>query len=182
MRVRDWQDIIQDVADESVDAQGWRAISGDRKQGVGEDLYLGHPNAGVYLLKTFAKNPYKVRGVGTQVARKIDDEIGNFLPQESEGRFAIQEPPESEEEAKSKAKELEEVIKAHAEAPTDPDDLLDDMMETLESPAFGPMKYSQYDRPEELDELSSTFDEAENILNAEFEDLIEEDRINKGFQ
>jgi hypothetical protein len=182
MRVRDWQDIVEDVVDEDVDPEGWRAVAGDRSGGVGEDMYIGHPTGGVYQLKTFAKNPFEVRGVGTRIARKIDDEIGGYLPAQNEaGRFAVQRPPEDESDAEAKAKNLEEVLKAHADAPTTPGDLFDDVMEVLESPAFGPMEYDQYDRPDELDELATTFEEAEEILDAELDELVDEGDVDRGF-
>jgi hypothetical protein len=183
MRVRDWDDIVEDVVEQNVDPQGWRAVAGDRAGGVGEDLYVGHPAAGVYQLKTYAKNPFDVRGVGARVARHLDDEIGSYLPAESDtGRFAVQSPPDGEDEAEDRASHLEEVIKAHADAPTTPGDLFDDVMEALDSPAFGPMEYDQYDRPNELDELSSTFEEAEELLDAELEDLVDDDGVGRGFQ
>jgi len=57
MRVRDWDDILADVASDSTDPDGWRAVAGSRREGLGEDLYFGHPSVGVYHLKTYAKNP-----------------------------------------------------------------------------------------------------------------------------
>lgn len=57
--------------------------------GVGEDMYLAHPRAGVFFLKTYAKNPYEVRGVGTRVARNLDDEIGSFLPNQQDAAAYI---------------------------------------------------------------------------------------------
>jgi len=182
MRVRDWQDILDDVTDANADPEGWRAIAGQRRDGVGEDLYLGHPGVGVYHLKTYAKNPYDVRGVGAKVARKIDDEIGAHLPNEElRRRFAVQSPPENEDEAASKARRLQETIKVHAEAPTTPDDLFRDVMDALDSPAYGPMEYELSDRPDDLDALSETFDEAEQLLSAELDDLIERDEVDRGF-
>lgn len=183
MRVRDWQDIVRDVVEQDVEPDDWRAVAGDRRKGVGEDLYLGHPRVGVYHLKTYAKNPFQVRGVGTRVARNIDDEIGRLLPRKPDtgAHFAVQEPPEDEAEAETKASELEEVVKAHAEAPTRPQDLFEDMMETLESPAFGPMEYDRYGRPEALEDLSSEFERAEELLDAELDDLIDTDEVGRGF-
>lgn len=181
MRVRDWQEIVSDVIEKEVDPDGWRGVSGSRSRGVGEDLFLGHPRAGIYQLKTYAKNPYKVRGVGAQVARKLDDEIGEYLPEDSTSRFAVQQAPTDESDAKSKAKRLEETVKAHASAPTSPDDLFTDMMEAIDSPAYGPMEFELSDRPEGLRSLSSTFEEAEEMLETEFEELIEKDDINRGF-
>jgi hypothetical protein len=182
MRIRDWQDIVEDVTEKDVDPDGWRAVGGTRSGGVGEDLYLGHPRGGVYLLKTYAKNPYEVKGVGTQVARNLDDEIGSFLPEhETEGRFAVQNSPDDESDAEEKARHLEAVVKAHADAPTTPNDFFDDLMDAVDSPAFGPIDFDQYGRPDSADELSERFDEAEDLLNSELEDLIDEDDVGRGF-
>ncbi|WP_115863049.1 hypothetical protein [Halorussus litoreus] len=183
MRIREWDDIVEDVVEQDVDPEGWRAVGGKRSGGVGEDLYVGHPRGGVYMLKTYAKNPYEVRGVGTQVARKLDDEIGSFLPaQDTDGRFAVQQPPEDEDAAEETARHVEEVVKAHADAPTTPDDFFDDLMGALDSPAFGPMEFDRYDRPDEADELSDRFEEAEELLNAELDELVDEDDVGRAFQ
>jgi hypothetical protein len=184
MRVRDWQDILEDVADESTDPEGWRALGGRRARGVGEDLYLGHPGVGVFHLKTYAKNPYDVKGVGARVARRVDGDLDPLLPSEEEapGRFAVQTPPEDEDQAATMAKRLEETLKVHAEAPTSPDDLFDDLMEAVESPAFGPMEYDLRDRPDPLEDLASTFEEAEDVLDTELDDLIDDDEVGRGFQ
>jgi hypothetical protein len=183
MRVRDWQDIVSDVVESDADPEGWRAVAGDRRRGLGEDMYLGHPRAGVFLLKTYTKNPYNVKGVGTQVARKIDDEIGSYLPREdSGGRFGVQRPPADDNEAEEKARHLEETLKAHADAPTTPDDLFTDVMDVLDSPAYGPIEYEQRTRPDGLDEMSDTFEEAEELLDAELDDIVTGDDVGRGFQ
>lgn len=183
MRVREWQDILEDVTESGADPDDWRAVAGQRADGVGEDLYLGHPSVGLYHLKTYAKNPYELRGLGTRVARRIDDEIGPLLPdRERSSRFAVNRPPEDENQAKRMGKRLEETIKVHAEAPTSPEDLFNDVMEAVDSPAFGPLEFDLRDRPESLEELSGTFEDAEELLNAELEDLIEEDEVDRGFQ
>ncbi|WP_312909284.1 hypothetical protein [Natronosalvus caseinilyticus] len=182
MRIRDWQDVLEDVVERDVDPEGWRAVAGDRARGVGEDMYLAHPRVGLLVLKTYAKNPYEVRGVGSRVARRLDDEIGSFLPdEETPSRFAVQSPPEDEDHAQSVARRLETVVQTHADAPTRPQDFFDDVMGALESPAFGPMAYDQDDRPDELEGLSDEFEDAEKLLDSELEDLIEEDAVDRGF-
>jgi hypothetical protein len=183
MRVRDWQDIVSDVVDSGADPDGWRAVAGDREGGVGEDMYLGHPGAGVFLLKTYTKNPFEVKGVGTQVARSLDDEIGSYFPdRESGGRFGVQQPLEDEDEAEEKARRLEQTLKAHSDAPTTPDDLFTDVMDALDSPAHGPIEYENRDRPAGLEDMSSTFEEAEDVLDAELDDIVHEDDVGRGFQ
>jgi len=181
MRVRDWEDIVQDVVDADSESADWRAVAGDRQAGIGEDLYLGHPTEGLFQLKTFAKNPYEVQGIGTQIARSLDEEIGSYLPAESNGRFAVQSPPEDKSDAEKKAEKLETVLDTHSDAPTEPGDMFDDVMDVLESPAFGPMEYDQFDRPDGLDELNTTFSEAEDVLEGEFDDLLEESDVSTGF-
>jgi len=180
MRVRDWQDILEDVMDSSADPGGWRAIGGDRAGGIGEDMYLGHPSAGVYQLKTYAKNPMTVQGVGTKVARKVDDDIDPLFPEQGTGVFGVQQSPEDEEEAREKARDLEAVVGTHADAPTTPRALIEDMLDAMDSPAYGPMEFGHHDRPERMAELSETFEEAESLLDAEFEDVIDED-VERGF-
>jgi hypothetical protein len=182
MRIREWNDIVQDVVESGQDPDGWRAAGGKRARGVGKDLYLGHPRAGVYHLKTYARNPLSVEGVGTRVARRLDDEIGEFLPSEAEGRFAVRSAPGDEEEAKVRARRLEETVRAHADAPTTPDALFEDVMDAVESPAFGPMEYDEYGRPGSLDRLAERFEEAESLLDGELDELIEGAEVDRGFQ
>lgn len=182
MRVRNWQDVLEDVVESDRDPDQWRAVAGDRRGGVGEDLFLAHPGVGVFQMKTYAKNPFEVKGVGARVARQIDDDLDPLFPEEASGRFGIQSPVEGKEEAKATASRIEDVIKKHADEPTDPDAMFDDVMTALESPAFGPMEYDQHDRPDPLDDLTSTFDEAETLLSAELDDLVDDDGVGRGFQ
>jgi hypothetical protein len=183
MRVRDWEDILEDVVESNAEPSGWRAVAGDRRGGVGEDLFVGHPSVGAYQLKTYAKNPFEVQGVGAQVARKVDDELDPLFPsKDSGGRFGVNQAIEDESEAKERAKELETVLETHADAPTTGDALFEDVMDALDSPAFGPMEYDMYDRPDELEDLTETFEEAEDLLSKELDDLIEESDVGRGFQ
>lgn len=185
MRIRDWTDILEEVTESSAAPDDWRAVAGQRSGGVGEDLYVGHPAAGLYQLKTYARNPYDVKGVGTQVARTVDGDLRDELPTretEEGGRFAVRSPPEDEDQAESMAKRVEETLKVHSEAPTTPDDLFSDLMDALESPAYGPMRFELSERPDELDELAEQFPDAEELLTAELDELIDEDRIDRGFE
>lgn len=180
MHVRDWDDILRDVVESDADPAGWRAVGGDRASGIGEDLYIAHPGVGAFQLKTYAKNPLQVDGVGTRVARRIDDELDPLFPEEGTGLFGVQEPISDEETAEQRAKELETVVETHAEAPTTPDALFEDIMEALDSPAYGPMEFDQHDRSEALEDLTDTFEDAETLLEKEFEDVIDES-VERGF-
>ena len=180
MRVRDWEDILEDVVESKGDAGQWRAVGGDRARGIGEDLYLGHPSAGVFQLKTYAKNPFEVQGVGSRVARRIDDDLDPLFPERGTGGFGVQRPVEDEDQAEAVHRKLETVLETHADAPTTPDALFEDVMDAVESPAYGPMEFDQYDRPDAIDDLADTFEEAEELLEAEFDDVVSED-VERGF-
>ncbi|MFC7073065.1 hypothetical protein ACFQJ7_12635 [Halovenus rubra] len=182
MRVRDWDDILSDVVESNVDPDGWRAVGGDRATGIGEDLYLAHPGVGAFQLKTYAKNPYNVDGVGAKVARQVDGDIDPLFPSQESGTslFGVQQSAEDEKAATERAKELESVVKTHADAPTTPGALFEDIMDALDSPAYGPMEFDHHDRPETMDDLTETFEEAEELLEQEFEDIIDED-VDRGF-
>ena len=182
MRVRDWQDILEDVVESGADAGEWRAVAGDRRGGPGEDMFLGHPSVGVFQLKTFAKNPYEVQGVGSRVARKVDEDLDPLFPAEDAGsRFGVNDGVGDENDAEEKAQQLKTVLETHADAPTTPDALFEDVMNALGSPAFGPMEYDMYDRPDELESLSDTFEEAEDVLTTELDELVEESDVGRGF-
>lgn len=182
MKVRNWEDILNDVVESDVESSGWRAVGGDRRSGIGEDLYVAHPAVGAYQLKTYAKNPFQVDGVGARVARSLDDELDPLFPEktDSSGLFGVQQPAEDEDTAKDRVKDLQTVVETHADAPTSPQALFEDIMDSLESPAYGPMEFDQTDRPAQMEGLTETFEEAEEVLEKEFEDVIEED-VERGF-
>lgn len=137
----------------------------------------------MFQLKTHAKNPFEVQGVGTQVARRIDGDLDPFFPdRESEGRFAVQRLLVDEAEGETKATQLEEVIQAHGETPTESEHPFEDVMEVFESPVFGPIPVEQYDRPDALDNLATTFADAEVVLNTELEELVKITGVGRGFQ
>jgi len=185
MRVRDWQDILTDVTESDADPDGWRAIAGDRREGLGEDLFFGHPDEGVYALKTYTKNPTELRGVGGRVARRIDDDLDPLFPRrgrDDAGRFGVRSPPEDGSDAEAMARRLEETVRVHAEAPTDPDDFFTDVMDALDSPAFGPMEYEFDGRPDRLDDLTDEFADADDLLSKDLDQLVEEDGVGRGFQ
>jgi len=182
MRVRDWDDILQDVIESNVDPDGWRAVGGDRPGGIGETLYLAHPGVGAFQLKTYAKNPYQVDGVGARIARTVDDEIEPLFPakEDSSGIFGVQQAVDDEEQAKERINRIQSVVQTHADAPTTPRALFEDVMDAMESPAYGPMEFDHHGQPEPMEALAETFDEAEALLDAEFEDIIDED-VERGF-
>jgi hypothetical protein len=44
------------------------------------------------------------------------------------------------------------------------------------------MEYDSHGRPEALEELSTTFEDAEEVLETELEGIVREDETDRGFQ
>ena len=173
---------MQDLISKDSDPKEWRAISGIRSGGIGEDLYLCHPGAGLYHLKTYAKNPFEVQGVGAQLAHKIDDGIGDQFPRGVDGRFAIHRPVVEEMEVKRVTQRVEETLKAHVDAPTNSLDLFEDMMGAIGSPAYGPLDYrGMGKRPESLDILAKEFHDVNKSLEKKLDAMLKDDEIERGF-
>ena len=182
MRVRNWQDVLQELISKDSDPQKWRAISGIRSGGIGEDLYLCHPGAGLYHLKTYAKNPFEVQGVGVQLVHKIDEGISDQFPREVDGRFAIHKPISEGVEVKKVTQRVEETLRAHVDAPTTSLDLFEDVMVAVGSPAYGPLDYrGMGSRPESLDILAEEFHDVNRKLERKLEEMIKDDEIGRGF-
>ncbi len=180
MRIRDWRDVLEDVSEADADPDDWRAVVGNRRGGLGEDFYLAHPTVGIFQLKTFAKNPFDVRGVGTRVATSFDDDVREAFPTgEDPRRFAINQAPTDQDEATERARSVSAILEAHQTAPTAPADLFADLMEAVESPAHGPLALSPDGRPDALDRLQSTFDEPNSVLDDELEDLIDRSGVGR---
>ncbi|MEE9440474.1 MAG: hypothetical protein V3V27_00930, partial [Candidatus Thermoplasmatota archaeon] len=47
-----------------------------------------NPNIGIYLIKEYHKNPYQVKGVGSKIARNIDEDIEKTIRKDS-GDFGV---------------------------------------------------------------------------------------------
>jgi hypothetical protein len=67
---------------------GWSATFGSDPQSFSHDCYMFHPSVGIYLIKEYDKNPYEVKGIGSKIARHIDDDIMDRLANQS-GDFGI---------------------------------------------------------------------------------------------
>lgn len=134
-----------------------------------------------FRLKIHLKDLRELRGVGTRVARQIDDDLAQLFQKSHDGRFAIQQPSEDDDHAVSITKRLEETVRVHAETPTEPEHIFKDGTEVVETPAHGPIADEFADRPDELNELTGTFGDTQSILNAELDELTERNDTDRGF-
>lgn len=89
MKIKNRNDILNDIIlDGKKHPKGWQAIFGQDNQRLTRDCYIMNPEIGVYYMKEYNKNPFIVKGIGSKIARKIDDEIENEISK-NEGDFGI---------------------------------------------------------------------------------------------
>jgi hypothetical protein len=67
---------------------GWNAAFGQDSSLLSNDCYIFHPSIGVYLLKEYHKNPYEIKGIGSKIARHVDEDITEKI-QKTSGDFGI---------------------------------------------------------------------------------------------
>ncbi len=89
MKIKNRNEILNDIIlDGKKHPKGWQAIFGQDNQRLTRDCYIMNPEIGVYYMKEYNKNPFIVKGIGSKIARKIDDEIENEISK-NEGDFGI---------------------------------------------------------------------------------------------
>ncbi len=144
----------QDVIDSDDDPDGWRAAGGDRARS-GTRTFISATRASASTTSRRTRGTVHGRG-------RTGDAFGR---------------PVSARRRRGDGDD-----RGHADAPTTPDALFEDVMNAIESPTFGPVEYDGYGRPESLDRLAERFEEAETVLDAELDELIATDEIDRGFQ
>lgn len=89
MKNKPRHEILNDIIKDSKKfPNGWKAAFGKDNKLFSNDCYIFNPNIGIYLLKEYQKNPFQVTGIGTKIARRIDEEIEHKINKNS-GDFGI---------------------------------------------------------------------------------------------
>ena len=89
VKIKPRNDILRDIIqDGKKHPKGWNAAFGKDSSSFSHDCYIFHPNIGIYLLKEYNKNPFEVKGIGSKLARRIDEDIEEQIRKKS-GDFGI---------------------------------------------------------------------------------------------
>ncbi|MFO7677547.1 MAG: hypothetical protein R6V50_04095 [Thermoplasmatota archaeon] len=80
MKIKPRKEIFNDIIrDSKKDQNGWMATFGTDEKTLSHDCYIYHKKSGLYLIKEYNKNPYHIKGVGSKIARNIDDDIEQLI-------------------------------------------------------------------------------------------------------
>ncbi|UCF12196.1 MAG: hypothetical protein JSW06_09160 [Thermoplasmatales archaeon] len=91
MKNKPRHEILNDIIKDSKKfPNGWKAAFGKDNKLLSNDCYILNPNIGIYLLKEYQKNPFQLTGIGTKIARRIDEEIEDKINKNSSDFGIIQ--------------------------------------------------------------------------------------------
>jgi hypothetical protein len=89
VKIKTRNQILSDIIhDGKKQPNGWNAAFGHDRSLLSDDCYIFHPAIGVYLLKEYHKNPFEIKGLGSKIARHVDEDITENLLKTS-GDFGI---------------------------------------------------------------------------------------------
>jgi hypothetical protein len=89
VQIKSRNEILTDIIkDSKKHPKGWMATFGKDRNLLSNDCYIFNPNIGIYLIKEYYKNPYQVKGVGSKIARNIDEDIERTIRKDS-GDFGV---------------------------------------------------------------------------------------------
>jgi len=89
MQIKQRHDVLTDIINDSKKhPKGWVATFGKDPTLLSNDYYIANPKVGIYLLKEYQKNPFQVKGIGTKIARHLDEDIQEKI-QKQTGDFGI---------------------------------------------------------------------------------------------
>jgi hypothetical protein len=89
VKIKPRNDILRDIIrDAKKQPKGWSAAFGQDSSLFSHDCYIFHPGIGIYLLKEYNKNPFEIKGIGSKLARHIDEDIEEQITKKS-GDFGI---------------------------------------------------------------------------------------------
>jgi len=89
LKIKNRNEILNDIIlDGKKHPKGWQAIFGQDNQRLTRDYYLMNSEIGIYYIKEYDKNPFIIKGIGSKIARKIDDEIETEISK-NEADFGI---------------------------------------------------------------------------------------------
>lgn len=89
MKIKSRNEILTDIINDSKKhPKGWMSTFGKDSKILSNDCYIFNPDVGVYLLKEYQKNPFQVKGIGTKIARHLDEDIEDKIHKKT-GDFGI---------------------------------------------------------------------------------------------
>jgi hypothetical protein len=143
--------------------KGWKAAFGKDDKLFSHDYYIFNPNIGIYLLKEYQKNPYNVKGLGTKIARHIDEDIQEKISEKS-GDFGIIQG------------NIKKIVK-NIDRGIDPQKIFEEGLKGRDLGIRMPVRGKASTSKDAFDHLQEAFSSKQKRLNSKLEKMISDDGI-----
>lgn len=168
MKIKSRHEILNDIIRDSRKyPKGWKAAFGKDNELFSHDFYVFNPDIGIYLLKEYQKNPFQIKGLGTKIARHIDEDIEDKINKKS-GDFGIIQG------------DVQKIIK-NIDRGIPPQKIFE---EGLKGHDFGikiPVKGHASSSKDTYDYLKNALSSKQKEINSKFEKMVSEDGLYKSY-
>ena len=164
MKIKSRTEILDDIINESEKhPKGWKAAFGRDDFLLSDDFYIFNPNSGLYLLKEYRKNPYEIKGIGSKIARNIDDDIEVKIKNQS-GNFGI-----IQGNIQKILKNLENGIK--------PSKIFEEGIKGNDLGIRIPLKGKAFSSKESFNYIRNSYSDKQKSIDQKFEKLLDKDGV-----
>lgn len=164
VKIKSRNEMLNDIIRDSKKyPKGWMAAFGKDKNLFSHDYYIFNPEVGVYLLKEYQKNPFNVKGLGTKIARHIDDDIQEKISEKS-GDFGIIQG------------NIRKIVK-NIDRGVDPQKIFEEGLKGKDLGIKMPLKGKASTSIDAFNHLQETFSSKQKRLNSKFEKMASDDGI-----
>ena len=164
MKIKHRSEILNDIIkDSKKHPKGWKATFGRDNNLLSNDCYIFNPNVGIYLIKEYQKNPFQIKGIGTKIARNIDEDITEKIHKKA-GDFGIIQG------------NIQKIIR-NLDKGIHPQRIFEEGLRGHDLGIRIPVKGKASTSKDTFDYLQGTFSSKQKTINSKFEKMISDDGI-----
>jgi len=164
VKIKSRNEILDDIIKDSKKyPKGWKAAFGKDNNLFSHDCYIFNPNTGIYLIKEYQKNPFQAKGVGTKIARYIDEDIQEKIHEKS-GDFGIIQG------------NIQKIIK-NIDRGVHPQKIFEEGLKGHDLGIKVPVKGKASTSKDAFNYLQGAFSSKQKRLNSKFEKMVSDDGI-----
>jgi hypothetical protein len=164
VQIKSRNEILTDIIkDTKKHPKGWMATFGKDHNLLSNDCYIFNPNIGIYLIKEYHKNPYQVNGIGSKIARNIDEDIEKTIRKDS-GDFGVVQG------------DMQKIIRNIGKG-IHPQKIFEEGLKGNDLGIKVPVKGKASTSQEAFDDLNTSFSTKQKKLDSKFEKIMNDDGI-----
>ena len=169
MQIKSRNETLTDIIKDSKKHQkGWIATFGRDPMLLSNDYYIANPKVGVYLLKEYQKNPFQIKGIGTKIARNLDEDIEEKIHKKT-GDFGIIQG------------DIQKIIR-NIDKGIHPQKIFEEGLKGNDLGIKMPIKGKASSSKDSFTSMQKSYSSKQKKLNEKFEEIMSEDGIYNSYR